>query len=176
MNSQKTNARRRSKAHLIAERVEVPDCIDLQRRVDATTRGSLEVAKPLHDIYVRVRSRYALLHVHRSQLSADSTQPQKKDVPSKSRCASRQPRRDRPPRPYSSLRPRPTPRLRLRERPPDPFERNFSRRPLAVSTNASRRLDDISSGLSQRGDLRDVELRAYIFEWGILERLDVARA
>ena len=39
----------------------------VQRRVDTTTRGSLEVAedvvaKPLHNIHVRVRSRHASLH------------------------------------------------------------------------------------------------------------------
>ena len=73
------------------------------------------------------------------------------------------------------MRPHPRARRRLRERAPDPFERDFSRRPLAISTNASERLDDVSSGLSRRGDLRDVELRAYVFEWRILEGLDVAR-
>ena len=60
-----TNTRRRSNAHLIAECVEVPDCINLQCQVDTAACCSLEVVKdviaePLHNIHVRVCSRSRL--------------------------------------------------------------------------------------------------------------------
>ena len=66
METQITNTRRRNRAHLIEGCIQVPDCIDLQRRVDTTTHDSLEVAKnvfaePPHNIHVLIRNHHALL-------------------------------------------------------------------------------------------------------------------
>ena len=46
---------------------------------------------------------------------------------------------------------------RLCKRSPDPLERDPA---LTVRSDAPKSFDDVCSGLSRRGDLRDVQLRA----------------
>ena len=67
-------------------------------------------------------------------------------------------------------------RRSLRQRAPDPLERQGGRRALAVGADADERLDDVSGSLARRRDLGDLQLSADVFERGVLERLDVARA
>ena len=90
--------------------------------------------------------------------------PAEPDVPLESRCELRHPRRGTPPHPCFSTR---------LDRAPDLFERDASHRVLTIRIDAPEHLDDVSTGLPQRSDLRDVQLRTDIFEWGILNRLDV---
>ena len=117
MKVQMTNERRRM--YLLAECVQVPDCIDLQRRVDTATRGSLEIHLAMH------------------------SQHAEPDVPPGSRCELRQPRGDTPSHPCFSTRPT----RRIHNQAPDPLEHDASHRALTVRTNAPDRLDDVSSGL-----------------------------
>jgi hypothetical protein len=69
-----------------------------------------------------------------------------------------------------------TRRRRLRNRASYPLEHNAGHRALAVGSNTTERLNGGGGGLPWRRDFRDLQLPADVFEWRVLERLNVTHA
>ena len=170
----------KNETHLIPECVQIPDRVDLQRRMHATARCSLEIAKdiiaePLYDVHVRIRSGDALLH---AQIQSARAVKNQRQMTYRQRPTARRDSLEKVHRRILTL-PRilaTTCRRGLSERAPDPLERDGGRCALAIGADAPECLDDVCSGLARRCDFRDLQLATDVLDWRVLERLDVSRA